>query len=497
MIQEAPYFPDLAQALRRLALEDFPVLFASDPNRPDTWSRFSILTAFPLLRIVSASPTGAVSLLPRNEFQSSRQFRRLKDAVGAALAELSPSPPPPVRTWAGGNAPFTGGLAGYVAYEYGGHFDRMPRRFDVASMPLVHLGLYGAVYIADHRERRGWWATRRFADPHRGYGEECLERLQDQLGPPAPPGEAEEGAGQLSPGADWRDDWSASLSQGAYASSFERIQGYLRAGDVYQVNLTVRFRRPRRGDPRVLFEELQCQNPAPFGAFLGSPEGSVLSSSPELLLDVTREGEVETRPIKGTIGLGPPENPGGSPDSDAESTGRRLLASAKDRAEHIMIVDLERNDLGKVCRPGSVRVEPLLSVEAYRGLQHLVSSVRGRLRPGLGALDAFAAVFPGGSISGAPKVRALEIIRELEPVPRGVYTGALGWISPEGEARMSLAIRTLIQHRGVLDLHVGGGIVIDSAVEAEWEECRLKGEAMDRAVRRVEARPRRAAGSAQ
>jgi aminodeoxychorismate synthase component I len=273
----------------------------------------------------------------------------------------------------------------------------------------------------------------------------------------------------------WTDDWEPALSGKDYRAAVEKILDYLRRGDAYQVNLTNRFRREAGIGPTQVFDRmLQC-NPAPFSAYVAGEDWAVISSSPELLLDLRRDGWIETRPIKGTVRR--------AGESAAEIA--KLRASEKDRAEHLMIVDLERNDLGRICRPGTIHVDPFMTVESHRGLHHLVSGVRGRLRPKLGPADALAALFPGGSVTGAPKIRAMEIIGELEPVSRGVYTGAIGWITPEGDARFNLAIRTLAYQRGVLDLHVGGGIVIDSDPEAEAAECRLKGAAMAEAVERA------------
>ncbi|MBI3735381.1 anthranilate synthase component I family protein [Candidatus Sumerlaeota bacterium] len=282
--------------------------------------------------------------------------------------------------------------------------------------------------------------------------------------------EHRDGASSEAPIEDWRSDWTPSLDPSQYKGAVERILEYIRAGDVYQANLTIRYRREFHAAPHLLFSQLLRTNPAPFSTFIQADDWAVAGSSPELLLDLRRDGSLQTRPIKGTI-------------SRSENDGaKRLLASAKDRAEHLMIVDLERNDLGKVCEFGSVYVDPMMRIESYAGLHHMVSSVRGRIRAGLSPADALAALFPGGSVTGAPKIRAMEIIHELEPVPRGIYTGAIGWITPEGESRMSLAIRTMTCHDGIVDLHVGGGIVADSDPEKEAEECALKGRAMARAA---------------
>jgi anthranilate/para-aminobenzoate synthase component I len=254
-----------------------------------------------------------------------------------------------------------------------------------------------------------------------------------------------------------------------YLRAVRRVQDYIRSGDVYQVNLARRLDAPCP-DPmalRRLYLRLADATAAPFCAYLEAPEQTLLSSSPERFLR-SDGAAVETRPIKGT-------RPRGRTPSEDAALLRELLASAKDRAEHVMIVDLERNDLGRVCEIGSVRVSDLCRSRSFSDVHHLVSTIRGRLRdPGdwVGLLEA---TFPGGSITGAPKLRAMQIIAELEPVPRGVYTGAVGSIDAAGRVDLSIAIRTAIAARGLLQLHLGGGIVSDSDPESELRETRDKG----------------------
>jgi anthranilate/para-aminobenzoate synthase component I len=254
-----------------------------------------------------------------------------------------------------------------------------------------------------------------------------------------------------------------------FLRAVRRIQGYIRSGDVYQVNLARRLDAPCP-DPmalRRLYLRLADATAAPFCAYLEAPEQTLLSSSPERFLR-SDGAAVETCPIKGT------RPRGHTPSQDAASL-RALLASAKDRAEHVMIVDLERNDLGRVCEIGSVHVSDLCRSRSFSDVHHLVSTIRGRLRdPGdwVGLLEA---TFPGGSITGAPKLRAMQIIAELEPVPRGVYTGAIGSIDAAGRVDLSIAIRTAVAAGGLLQLHLGGGIVADSEPESELRETRDKG----------------------
>ena len=266
-------------------------------------------------------------------------------------------------------------------------------------------------------------------------------------------------------------------SQAAYAAAVGRIQDYLRAGDVYQVNLSRRLVAPlTEGDPLWIAAALRARSPAPHAIWMGrrgQPEGPVdaylVGNSPERFLAVDATGAIETRPIKGT-------RPRAEGAADA-ALRAELSGAAKDRAEHVMIVDLERNDLGRVCETGSVVVDGLLRVVALPTVFHLVSTVRGRLRAGVGLEELLRATFPGGSITGAPKRRAMEIIDELEPGPRGLYTGATGWLGACGELELAVAIRTATVAGGELSLSVGGGIVIDSDAEAEWDETEVKARA--------------------
>jgi para-aminobenzoate synthetase component I len=255
-----------------------------------------------------------------------------------------------------------------------------------------------------------------------------------------------------------------------FLNGVRRILDYLQAGDAYQVNLS----RPLiavcgAGDPSFIAAALRARTPAPHAAFIAAVDGrgALIGNSPERFLSLDLAGVVETRPIKGT------RPRGRTPQSD-RAAAAELVASEKDRAEHVMIVDLERNDLGRVCRTGSVEVVSLARAIALPTVHHLVSTVRGALRPGVGLGALLAATFPGGSVTGAPKRRAMQIIDELEPTPRDVYTGATGWLGAAGDLDLAIAIRTAVVRDGRLRVSVGGGIVVDSTPEAELEETEVK-----------------------
>jgi para-aminobenzoate synthetase component 1 len=273
--------------------------------------------------------------------------------------------------------------------------------------------------------------------------------------------------------------------EASFLGGVERILDYLQAGDAYQVNLSRRLRATcTAGDPTFLAAALRAGAPAPHAAFIaGSGDvptlaptvtptitPTILGNSPERFLSLSAEGVVETRPIKGT------RPRGAGPEADRASAAE-LSAAEKDRAEHVMIVDLERNDLGRVCLPGSVEVASLARVVSLPTVHHLISTVRGQLRPGVGLAALLAATFPGGSVTGAPKRRAMQIIDELEPAPRGLYTGATGWLGAAGDLDLAIAIRTAVLRGAELELSVGGGIVIDSTPEGELRETEVKARA--------------------
>lgn len=256
------------------------------------------------------------------------------------------------------------------------------------------------------------------------------------------------------------------VARADYAAAFARLHSYIGAGDVYQANLTFPMDARCSGDPRALYLALRAAQPVPYGAYhdLGGPV--ILSRSPELFFSIS-DGVIETRPMKGT------QPRGATPEQDAAAVAF-LQADEKNRAENLMIVDLLRNDVSRLCRPGSVRVHDLFAVETYATVHQMTSLVRGALDGPVPLADLFAALFPCGSVTGAPKIRAMQIIRELEPDPRGAYCGALGWIAPTGDMRFNVAIRTLTLFGDRVRLNVGGGVVWDSTAASEYEEALWK-----------------------
>ncbi len=346
--------------------------------------------------------------------------------------------------------PFCGGAIGYLAYDFGRRCEPVAAIAvaDIA-LPDVALGIYDWAVVVDHVERRTWLVAAGRDPRTAARWSSLVERLDRKSGPIRQPFRV------LSPA-------TSNFSKEAYAEAFTRVQAHIRRGDCYQVNLTQRFRARAEGDAWQAYLKLRSINPAPFAAFLDFPDGKILCSSPERFLRVT-DGCVETKPIKGT-------RPRSADRNRDAALAVELRASAKDRAENVMIVDLLRNDLGKNCAPGSIRVTKLFDVESFASVHHLVSTVEGRLAPGKDVLDLLAGCFPGGSITGAPKVRAMQIIEELEPQRRSIYCGCIGYIGFDGNMDTNIAIRTLVQHGDFVYAWAGGGVVADSELEAEYQE---------------------------
>ncbi len=393
--------------------------------------------------------------------------------VGELLAPFAAAP-------VSGLPPFQGGAAGYIGYDYGAALERLPApRFDDLAIPDVILGLYDWVIAWDHRVGTAWIISTGL--PESGVAREVRARerlamVRERLGGPArrpatggrphlPPVEAEApsypvlGVERAEP-----IGLRSTFTHRGYLDAVTRVRDYIVAGDIFQANLSQRFQSPLTEAPFDLYTRLRRRNPAPFAAYLDCGSHHVMSASPERFLRLDENGRhVETRPIKGTRprGLGPMHD---------AALGRALAESDKDRAENVMIVDLLRNDLSRVCKAGTVRVPELFALEAHPTVHHLVSTVVGELDPSADAIQLLRAAFPGGSITGAPKVRAMEIIAELEPSRRGVYCGSIGYLSTTGAMDTSIVIRTYLALRGRVYFQAGGGIVADSDPELEYRE---------------------------
>ena len=430
---------DAAEAFR-----DLPGLVLLESARPGRNARWTYLTADPVavLETPSAGPDPFVVA------------RRLVARLDRTMIVPADAPP------------FLGGLVGFLGYDLGAALERLPAIApEDQDLPPLRLALHDWVVAWDRRTGHAWLGGRALDGDRR----RLARRLDDVHARLTTPARRPADPPPLGPLV-----FRSGLDRAAYESGVTRIREHIARGDIYQANLTRRLEVPFGGDPWGLYRRLRTGDPSLFSAYLDLGPGqltgrprALLSASPEPFLSVDVDGIVKTDPIKGT-------RPRGRDAATDRALARELLSSAKDRAENVMIVDVLRNDLGRVCRPGTVRVPRLCRLERTVAVQHLVSTVTGVLGPDHDAFDLLAASFPGGSITGAPKIRAMEILEGLEPVRRGAYTGAIGWIGPDGAMQTSIVIRTFVADGRRLTLHVGGGITWKSDPAAEWEETVTK-----------------------
>jgi anthranilate synthase component 1 len=441
--------------LRRLSRVRF--LFESVTGGEQV-SRFSFL---------GAGPRALYRLYPdRLERETEGRRERLPGAPLAALAAALGEVRGPA-----GPIPFTGGFVGYFGYDLARLLERLPDRPpDPFDLPVAILARFDTLVVFDHAQQRLLAIANEIDDEvSAADADASLDEVARRLGagaatraralppePPAPPAAV------------------AGLGGDAYRAAVEIAKEHIAAGDIFQVVLARRFRVPLGSSPVALYRALRMVNPSPYMVLFETPEAALVGASPEMLVRKTGD-RVETRPIAGT------RPRGGGAEADRRLAAE-LLADPKERAEHVMLVDLGRNDLGRVSAAGSVRVASFMEVERYSHVMHLVSSVEGSLQPGRTALDALLACFPAGTVSGAPKIRAMEIIDRLEPEARGPYAGAVGYVSFSGDLDTCITIRTLVVANGEASVTAGAGIVADSDPERERRETESKAAALLAAV---------------
>lgn len=414
------------------------LLESAGPQGAD--NRFDIISADPLATLETR---GASTRLQRGdsiERHDGDPLSLLANTQQALLGEL---------TQEECVLPFIGGAMGLFGYDLGRRFERLPAQAEAdIQLPDMAVGIYDWALLREI-------ATNRWQLVHWGDEAGLASRLRWLEAHTASHSTSQEPFSLTGP-------WQSNMSRAEYGDKFARIQAYLAAGDCYQINLTQRFSAPYQGDEWTAYLALSAANKAPFSAFIRLPESVILSLSPErfLLLDGRH---IETKPIKGTR----PRQP--DPITDGQ-VAEELASADKDRSENLMIVDLLRNDIGRVSRPGSVSVPHLFAVESFPAVHHLVSTIHGELDARWQGVDLLRACFPGGSITGAPKIRAMEIIEELEPQRRNAYCGSIGYLSQHGRMDTSICIRTLIAEAGQLHCWAGGGIIADSDADSEYQE---------------------------
>jgi len=445
--KELPYVENVADLFARFAESPWAVLL--DSGRPhSSYGRYDIFSAFPRTTLVTRGAQTMVST--QNEKQRIPQdpFKLLENE----LPNLS-------HAW--DDLPFVGGAMGYFAYDLGRRIERLASiAEDDLQMPDMAVGIYHWAYIADHVNKTAHLVGN-LADPRvRLNWHDLIEQFSRPI------------ATAVAKIEDYFavSDIQSNMTEQEYKQQFAKVKSYIAAGDCYQVNLAQRFTAQVQGNPWQGYQKLREINPAPFAAFMNVQEIAVLSASPERFLQV-REQCVETKPIKGT-------RPRDTDLIEDQRQANELASSLKDRAENLMIVDLLRNDLSKSCQRNSVAVPKLFEIESFPTVHHLVSTVTGRLAPEQSPLQLLKSCFPGGSITGAPKIRAMEIIEELEPHRRGLYCGSIGYLGFDGQMDTNIAIRTVLQKQEQVYFYAGGGLVWDSEADAEYQETFDKAAAM-------------------
>ncbi len=444
---ELPYIEDSSAYFELISELNWPI-YLDSTHPASEQGRYDILAASPFITLITEDSSTVIADLQGNKEQSTDDPFTLLNSVMARF---------PKRPQTG--LPFCGGAIGYFGYDLGRRIESIP---NIANnnehIPDMAVGIYDWAITIDHQNKRCWIASH-------GNDQVTIDswsKLVKMLLSPKP---SQQQAFSVS------GELTCNLLHPEYTQAFDKIQQYIKEGDCYQVNLAKRFEIKASGNPWAAYKHLRKQNPAPFSAYFSLPNVTLLSSSPERLLSV-KGSHVETKPIKGTR------------RRDLENAindkqiANELKASTKDRAENLMIVDLLRNDLGKVCESGSIKVPKPFALESFATVHHLVSTITGTLAPQQDAISLLRACFPGGSITGAPKLRAMEIIEELEPDRRGAYCGSIAYIGFDGQMDSNILIRTLVFSENRLRFWAGGGIVAYSTADSEYQEAHDKAAAM-------------------
>jgi len=475
-----PLIEELATSLTTPELfgliNDKPYSFFLDSGMdPRRLGRYSFLGSEPFLVISSRGSEITLIRGKEREVQRGNPFDTMGKLLEVFRLDHCPAP-----------VPFLGGAVGYFGYDLCHFTERLPSTaMDDLRLPESCLAFYDTVLAFDHLERKAFVVATGFPEMEEGQrlrrARMRLEETKSWLHATSGIQESDFSRSRILGDSEFESQHESqeitlksNFTPEEYVGAVNRVREYIAAGDVFQVNLSQRFEADLKISPFELYKRLRGVNPAPFAGYLNFPEVTVVSASPERFLKVQSD-LVETRPVKGT-------RPRGRNPIEDESLADELTHSAKDCAENLMIVDLERNDLGRVCRYGTVKVTELAILETFPTVFHLTSTVTGRLRRGKNNIDLLKATFPGGSITGAPKVRAMEIIDEIEPTRRSVYTGSMGYLGFNDDMDINIVIRTFLIKEGKVCFQVGGGIIYDSDAEAEYVETLDKAKALIRAL---------------
>lgn len=429
-------------------------IFLDSGRDHDGMGRYSIIAVNPFEKIVNKGQETQISRNGEEVSVTGNPFDVLRDKMDKYSMTYS------------SDLPFVGGAVGYFGYDLCHHIETLSRTaLDDVNIPDLYLCFYNGAIIIDHLEDTVHVTD---AELNAG-GQERVESIVKTI----EKGELEPAILNVVEHAEGVE-FMPNMDKETYLNSVRRIKEYIRTGDIYQANMTQRFETDLRDEPIALYKKLRDINPAPFASYMDFGSGQIVSSSPERFLKV-RDGKIETRPIKGTL-------PRGKTPEEDEKLKIELQNSKKDRSELLMIVDLERNDLSRVAKTGTVEVPELFVIESYATVHHLVSTVTAELREDLSLVDLLEASFPGGSITGAPKIMAMKVIDELEPTQRNVYTGSIGYMDFNGNADLNIVIRTIICKDEKAYFQVGGGIVWDSDEYKEYDETLDKARALMNAL---------------
>jgi len=458
-----PIIEELATELSTLEAFEFIKderfsFFLDSGMDPDKLGRYSFMGCDPFLVLSTRGNEGILTQGKAKARIKGNPFDTLQRLLEIYRLDSSPSP-----------VPFVGGAVGYLSYDLCHFIERLPATTsDDLKLPECYFGFYDLVIAFDNLEGNSYVISSGFPEfketDRLARARERIGEIKNKLNWPPPQNKSFPFPSPACSGL------KSNFTHEGYVATVAKARQYIIDGEIIQVNLSQRFEADISIPPWELYRRLRQINPAPFAAYLGFEGVSIVSASPERFIQL-RGDKVETRPIKGT-------RPRGKTETEDEALAAELLSSAKDRAENIMIVDLERNDLGRICRVGTVEVTELAILETFPTVFHLTSTITGKLREDKNGIDLLKATFPGGSITGAPKIRAMEIIDELEPTRRSVYTGSIGYLGFNDDLDLNIAIRTFIVKEGRAYFQVGGGIVYDSDPEAEYQETLYKGQAL-------------------
>jgi para-aminobenzoate synthetase component 1 len=447
LIAEIPYSPDSSVLFDKFVDEPWSVFL--DSNQPEAiHGRYDIISSRPKVCITSKNNKNNIDSwsdslsVPGDPFSTLKEYLQVNKVKGQELM-----------------LPFIGGAIGYFSYDLGRSLEKLPSiAEDDLNFPDMKVGIYSWAIIVDHNKKKSVLVGDKTDLRMQRDWNDLLSYVRDKT-----PLKKRQEFNVLS-------NVESNMSEETYEQAFTKIKSYIREGDCYQVNLAQRFNASIEGDVWQVYRLLRSINPSPFSAYLNYKDFQILSNSPERFLSVSNE-VVQSKPIKGT-------RPRSKNSHEDNALLQELINSKKDRAENVMIVDLLRNDISKNCALGSVKVPKLFDIESYPNVHHMVSTITGKLRENRSAIDLLRGSFPGGSITGAPKLRSMEIIEELEPHRRGIYCGAIGYISNNGNMDTNIAIRTILHKNNNMYFYAGGGIVYDSEVKAEYQETFDKAAAM-------------------